>query len=100
MVHPKCGLYVRSLAWQAINPNYMLLTKLAVINKFNRTLIIYIDFIICILNFNVYCNLISKCVLTFRILYLVTHCIELAVEILPEDGPLRAEICRSDSVLI
>jgi len=38
--------------------------------------------------------------LTFRILHLVTHCIELAVEILPEDGPLRAETCRSDTVLI
>jgi hypothetical protein len=57
-------------------------------------------FIICILHFNVYFNLISKYVLTFRILHLVTHCIELAVEMLPEDGPLRAETCRSDTVLI
>jgi hypothetical protein len=38
--------------------------------------------------------------LTFRILHLVTHCINLAVEIFPEDGPLRAETCRSDTWLM
>jgi hypothetical protein len=40
--------------------------------------------------------------LTSRILHLVTHFADLAVEtsvILPEDGPLTDETCQSDTVL-